>query len=737
MKPRTGLLVLSAAVTVLAAFTTMASGNPASFVAGRSGATLAPSGAIEFRDMTLGMTLTECPQAGKIDRDPKPLDRRAIDQVEKKSNGGNDRRLNQDYSCFPQNETSISINPTTSRSMVAGANDYRLGTGSSGFYASTDNGSSWYDGIIPFPSTPATIGNANGYLPSGGDPVTAFDRAGIAYYAQIAFNRYNDTNGVFVQRSTNGGFTWSRACVPIRGANPADDVAACGGLGDPRQPGDGTVTYADDPDPVLNGNAPFNDKEWMTTGPRPAGVSPTCFGSETHNPRPCDPATIGVDRIYVSWTKFDNTGSPIYFSYSDDQGRSWSPERRISGSASFCAFFGGDCNFNQASVPTVNPTTGALYIAFLNGNTPDEDQYLMVRSMDGGQTFQGPFLITSVFDLNYPRSGTTRPDCAPRGQQNNRQVLTNSCFRLNSYGNIVADKRGGAFANDLYVVISDNRFGTAASTNTDIFLFKSIDGGTNWVGPTRVNDDRSVAPPDRDCGRVDGFLPTLAGVNAQCQANANFGNDQWFPWVDISDDGDVNVVFHDRRLDTDSTGSEWPASRSRPGNYLGWFWGGVCRVSTADSRECVAPTAGFSGIQTATQDCQDGTGANCQDPPRGAAAGANQTVFPFKNYTVSDSPYNLDYAFRAGIFMGDYENVDIVGNEAAASWTDARNGRSSGNPSSPNFQFGRNPACEQSDAFFDRFAAKSGASGADKGSKSDDLFVVTPCPTDIKDKGSK
>ena len=379
------------------------------------------------------------------------------------------------------------------------------------------------------------------------------------------------------------------------------------------------------------------------------------------------------------------------------------------------------------------------YVSFINGNTPDEDQYLVVRSMDGGQTFQGPFLVTSVFDLNYPRSGTTRPDCTPRGQQGNRQVLTNSCFRLNSYGNITVDKREGAFANDLYVVISDNRFGTAASTNTDIFLFKSVDGGTNWVGPTRVNDDRSVAPPDRDCGRNDGFLPTLAKVNAECTAGANFGNDQWFPWVDISEDGDVNVVFHDRRLDTDSTGSEWPTSRQRAGNYLGWFWGGVCRVSTADSRDCVAPTAGPSGPPTANQDCQDQATPNlsCQDPPRGAAAGSNQTVFPFKNYTVSDSPYNFDYTFRAGIFMGDYENIDIVGDTAAASWTDARNGRSSGNSTSPNYQFGRNPSCEQSDAFVDRFSAKSGAGGADKSSKADDAFVVTPCPTDIKDKGQK
>ena len=74
--------------------------------------------------------------------------------MEKKSSGGGDRRLNQDYSCFPQDETSISINPATPRNLIAGANDYRLGTGSSGFYASTDNGASWYDGIIPFPTTP-------------------------------------------------------------------------------------------------------------------------------------------------------------------------------------------------------------------------------------------------------------------------------------------------------------------------------------------------------------------------------------------------------------------------------------------------------------------------------------------------------------------------------------------------------------------------------------------------------
>jgi hypothetical protein len=62
----------------------------------------------------------------------------------------------------------------------------------------------------------------------------------------------------------------------------------------------------------------------------------------------------------------------------------------------------------------------------------------------------------------------------------------------------VVDERGGRYADDLYLVMSDNRNGTPASSNADIFLFKSTDGGSSWVGPTRVDDDRSVAPPDRD-----------------------------------------------------------------------------------------------------------------------------------------------------------------------------------------------------------------------------------------------
>lgn len=645
-----------------------------------------------------GTGLTECPQAGiKPTSQPRPLDRRKLDKVEQISQNGNEQRANFEYSCFPQDETSIAVNPLEPRNAVAGANDYRLGWGTSGFYSTTDNGNNWYTGIIPFPSLPS-----GDNLDGGGDPAIAFDREGVVYYADINFNRTDDTNGIFVSRSTNGGFTWSRPCVAIRPVGGTLESARCGGAGDPRKPGDGTVTFQQDNDDAANFSVPFNDKEYIAVGPRPAGVEPVCFPPNPRQPDdpatvPCAPGTVGVDRVHVTWSKFDClvlvcSSVNIFHSYSDDQGRSWSPERAISGNAPFCT--GGTldrCDFNQFSTPIVQPTTGFLYVSFENFNTPHENQYLVVRSRDGGQTFEGPFFVTPVYDVNYPRAGFERPDCTARGQQRRRPVLDNSCFRVNSGGNITVDKRTGAFADDLYLVMSDNRHGSRAKSNTDVFLFKSTDGGTTWVGPTRVNNDATL-------------------------------NDNWFPWVDISPRGDVNVNFYDRRLDTESPigVGEWPTSKTKQGNYLVWRFGAICSVTTADSRECVAPSA-----------------AVIPSPPPGgedfpdAPLADTQTVFPLKNFNLSDVPSNWDYTFRGGIFAGDYDVVAIgPDNSAWATWTDARNGRSSRQ------QAGRNPACEQSDVFFEVYGSQGGGSVSELHNSEEELFYVTPCPTDIQDPGN-
>jgi hypothetical protein len=197
-----------------------------------------------------------------------------------------------------------------------------------------------------------------------------------------------------------------------------------------------------------------------------------------------------------------------------------------------------------------------------------------------------------------------------------------------------------------------------------------------------------------------------------------FGNDQWFPWVDISPQGHLNVVFYDRRLDATSTASEWPSSRQRSGNYLTWFWGAQCTVNTPDSRECVAPEATLIAQPTAP------INPGAEPQPR-----QTQGSFPFQNFTISDVPSNMDYAFRNGLFIGDYNNVAIgPEHRAHGAWTDARNGRSS------RTQAGRNPACEQADVFVDSYPAQS-SGAADRPRPSDELFLVTPCPAQAVDRG--
>lgn len=101
--------------------------------------------------------------------------------------------------------------------------------------------------------------------------------------------------------------------------------------------------------------------------------------------------------------------------------------------------------------------------------------------------------------------------------------------------------------------------------------------------------------------------------------------------------------------------------------------------------------------------------------------GQNQAMFPFRNFAISDVPSNMDYSFRSGIFMGDYNNVAVRGEVAYGFWTDARNGRASRR------QLGRNPICEQADVWLDRYLA-SGAT-SDTGRKAtDELFLRTRCP---------
>jgi hypothetical protein len=333
-------------------------------------------------------------------------------------------------------------------------------------------------------------------------------------------------------------------------------------------------------------------------------------------------------------------------------------------------------------------------------------------------------------------------------------VPTNSCFRYDPiFNSIVADKRGGEFANSVYVTLVDNRNGTIRNSNADVFFYKSTDGGTTWIGPTRVNNDPSTAPANRDCGRLP---DSIRGDATACPAQGT-GNDQFFPFVTISTEGVLNVTFHDRRLDTTSpVGSgAWPTSKTEVGNYLVWYWGAQCKITHATpvSQTTTGPVPSGASQCVAPEAVVNPTVVTGFDPGTGSVPGQNQNpaTLPFRNFQISDVGSNFDYSFRAGIFAGDYSgnasgptvasggndsgNGERGSREVIAVWTDARNGRGSGAPTS--FQPGRNPICEQSDVFFKIYNGQAAGEGS-RGREGDSLngFLVAPCGGDLRDPGN-
>jgi hypothetical protein len=586
------------------------------------------------------------------------------------ANFGPNILVSQDLSSMPHNETSVAINPKDPNNIVVGANDYRMGgPGGSGFYATTDGGKTWYDGLLPFPSVyfepirplesstgvkrPAAgrpnarrrvvpVGEFRSQLAldGGGDPAVAFDRDGTVYYAEIEFHRTGCASMILVRRSVNGGRTWSR---PLFG-EPLP--------GDTRNEGDGVVVMNANDNNCLH----FYDKEYLAVGPRPAGA-PLVTGT--------DMAHLTSDRVYVTYTDFQllppvgaqpfvgptvYVASPIMVSYSDDQGRHWSQPQEISGaSQTLCSGspMAGRCVTDQGSVPAVDPRTGKVHVYFFNSDTADDPvtqqvapltnqiqipaQLLMVSSSDGGASWSDPVLVADIVDDNLPRAGDAI-EPGPGGeavrcpdQQPGRQVLGDTCFRWVAFGNPAVDPATGR----VYAVWSDNRNGTKETvgsgptampryaTDVDIFLATSEDG-SSWSEPKRVNTDP-------------------------------LGNrkDQFFPWVAVGPDGAVHVSFLDRARDpaNHDVGATLCISRDRAASFT-----------------CAPSSTGM---------------------------------------------WDPDLAFRSGLFIGDYTGIAVGPNGSFAAWPDARRARPSAQGDNPSSVFSEVVGSFSSHVFGARAASRT------------------------------
>lgn len=352
-----------------------------------------------------------------------------------------------------QNETTIAVNPQNPWNLVAGTNDYRIfntresrNDGSGYAYTTFDGGRTWKNIQLPHLTFQTGATGALSDMDSAGDPAVAFGPRNTVYYANLVFSRLNSASGIVVSKSTDGGLTWGEPSIVH-----VDGVDSSG------TPTDTTI---------------FNDKEWITVDPRSGTV-------------------------YVTWTSFGPSDSPIQVSRSDDGGKTWSTPAVVNPASSFTT--GGVTPFSSGSNPRVN-WRGDLFIAYesavcqtLNCDQPtDHDAVIVAVSRDHGKTFKN---VEVALDFDFPNNADV-----------GRETLTGENFRINSFPQLTIDP-----FTDLLVVswaddrngLYDTKTGASIKTNGDAFVAASFDG-VHWSNTVDIgsNDDEVFPAVAANAGKV-------------------------------------------------------------------------------------------------------------------------------------------------------------------------------------------------------------------------------------------
>lgn len=434
-----------------------------------------------------------------------------------------------------QNETTIAVNPTDNRFLVAGSNDEQRqpacgpgpvrgatldndcsffpGVGTSGVYVSADGGLTWANrGLLDDQASWQGTG-----VISDGDPVLAYGPTPTAtgfsyaagarvYYASLA--TMPDQKGfeqIVVSSSDDNGLTWS---APVLGT-------------------------------TKSASADFNDKNWLAVDDSP--TSPF-FGT-----------------VYLSWTEFrsatatGNGSEPVMIAVSRDGGRSFSAPRQVSPAGN-----NGTGNGRQGSSIAIGPD-GTAYLAFEQG-----DGQVLTVSQDGGHSWSRPAPIGPVADLADPIPGAN--------------------FRTNSFPVIAADPRLGSTT--VYAAWADH-----GADGGRIVVARSTDRGQSWSAPVAVSGwDGYAFFPGLDVapsGRVDVGYQSLRAVDPN---RFGTGNAQIDAYLVSSADG----MFWGLPTRVSAVGSD-PAV-SAQNNLQRQFWGDYSTVVSGSTGVWFAYTDARSGV---------------------------------------------------------------------------------------------------------------------------------------------
>ena len=340
------------------------------------------------------------------------------------------------------------------------------GAADCGYAVTHDGGLSWTRALIPN----LTMASGGTYLRAT-DPVAGIDLSGRIFLNTEGSTTDGFADGIIlVSRSTDGGTTFDAPAVVFR---PAD-------------------------------SSNFPDKSWMAVN--------TFSGT----------ATAG--RIVVTWTLFGTTdASPIFRSYSDDHGLSWSGAAAIH-SAQASAQGSQPVFLRDGRVAIIYWNFGGS--GFRGGPLPGPEEIDMVLSNDGGVTFGPPSLVTTVARYDQPsiRNGVFLPSATTDRINGHLSVVYQA---LDSAGlpRIFFTKSSNAGATwSAPVAITDNPgtgvFNAAISASPDgqrltasfydqrdnppgvttlcnLYLAQSFDGGATWQPNVRLTNkttDATLAP---------------------------------------------------------------------------------------------------------------------------------------------------------------------------------------------------------------------------------------------------
>jgi len=346
------------------------------------------------------------------------------------------------------NEVCIAINPLDVNNIVAAANI-------DAYYYSFDGGLTW------------AVRKLTSNLGVWGDPCVVPDTKGNFYYFHLANSIDSKIwlDRIVCQKSTDGGISWS-------------------------QPG----TY-------MGINAPhLQDKEW-------AAVDLTY--------------SFYRNNIYVAWTQCPHTeffdepastyppndsGSNIIFSYSTNEGETWSKRTRLNKTpGSMC--FNAE-NTVLGAIPCVG-ANGEVYVAWVSPKG-----IFLDKSTNGGASW----LDNDIKAVDLPGSF---------------KFHVPGIYRVFGFPSMASDFSFGPFDGTVYISWADQRNGT---DNTDIWIIKSVDAGISWSKPLKVNDDT---------GR----------------------RHQFFNWMTIDQStGYIYIVFYDRRNYVDNRTDVYLARSTDGGN---------------------------------------------------------------------------------------------------------------------------------------------------------------------------